>query len=76
MGTYICNIPTTSHQIEIENAPLCKCGAKFLFFKHIHKRKKTNEGIVAKCSQCEEQFYALDEESVIQIMNYFYSGKK
>jgi hypothetical protein len=76
MGIFICNIPTVSHEINIENAPLCKCGAKFIFYKHIHKRKKTNEGVVAKCSQCEEEFYSFNEKSVVEKINYFYSEKK
>lgn len=66
MGTYTVKIPTISEEITIENAPNCKCGGQFKFEQHWHKRKKTDEGVVATCKECGEQFYSLNERTIIK----------
>jgi hypothetical protein len=74
MSTVTYHIKTTIEEITIQNAPCCKCGGDFKFEQHWHKRKKTNEGVVATCKECGELFYSMNERTIIDKINTIYAG--
>jgi hypothetical protein len=74
MSTFSVTIKTTTEDINIDNAPRCKCGGEFKFVQHWHKRKKTNEGVVATCKQCKELFYSMNERTIVKKINTINAG--
>jgi len=74
MGVYTVNIKTTSEIINIDNAPKCLCGGEFKFIQLWHKHKKTDEGVVATCKQCEKLFYSMNKQTIIEKINIIQAG--
>lgn len=59
------NIPVKQTETELPSAPLCACGGKFKF-NLLHSGKKGKyQGITAKCTQCNEEYYDMYEKDLV-----------